>query len=260
MARAVVADDGHSFTALNVQGEDYRARREAGFVLQHVADRAESCLASPLKCTAATASTSSTRWVRRLASIATLVSLTPLSGISGPGVKAHVRRSQPGCICREVVGLLLGLEFCGHASPVVLDLPVHGGRVPAEQRGDELGDLRRRGYAPIPRLDRDPGTAGQDVIEVESSFGLDRVQGFDLQVTSRGAQRLTQLGVFLDELEELMDERAVPAQQVLDPDLVEPTAFSQERTSVPVGVEAFGSQQRNLLRAGRRDVPRKPVG
>jgi hypothetical protein len=48
----------------------------------------------------------------------------------------------------------------------MLDLTIHVGRPPPEDRSDEAGDLRRGRHTAVPSLDGDPRTPSQDIVQM----------------------------------------------------------------------------------------------
>ena len=82
--------------------------------------------------------------------------------------------------------LALGLD----AAQVVVDLVVAAGGVPAELGGHQVGGGADRDGAAVEGLDRDPGTAGQDVVEVAGALVGDGVDDLGGEVVLGARQRL----------------------------------------------------------------------
>jgi hypothetical protein len=73
--------------------------------------------------------------------------------------------------------------------------------------------------------------------------------------------RLGELGSFLYEGEQVVDEGAVSAEQVLDPGDVQPCLLGQPVPgSSRGGLVALGAEERDVLGAGRRDPLVEAVG
>ena len=72
----------------------------------------------------------------------------------------------------------------GNPLVIVLHFTIDISRFPAQDGGDQARYLRRRGYAAIPGLDRDAGTAARMSSRM-SALVRGSVDGFDLEVLRR---------------------------------------------------------------------------
>jgi hypothetical protein len=69
----------------------------------------------------------------------------------------------------------------------------------------------------VPGLDRDPGAPGEDVLDVPGALVRGGVDDLGPQEVRGALEWLPERWVSGDEREHLGDERAVPAEQVVDP-------------------------------------------
>ncbi len=81
------------------------------------------------------------------------------------------------------------------------------------------------------------------------------VHGLRREVGAGPAQRPSEGGAFLDEIEDLPRETAVTAQQMLDPRHVYPAAVGEGLPGVPQRLVAVSAEQRYPVGAGQRHVP-----
>lgn len=69
-----------------------------------------------------------------------------------------------------------------------------------------MRDLFRAVHAPVRILDRDPGTAGEDVLEMQRSLCGCRVDGLHLEVQRGVGDRLEQFGPAVRAREYVVDQ------------------------------------------------------
>ena len=101
--------------------------------------------------------------------------------------------------------------------------------------------------------------AGQHVIEVAGTLVRGRVADLRAQVVLGPGQRPAQVRLGRDEVQDLGGQRAVPAQQVLDPGHVQPGGPGQPVPRVPQREVAVGPGQRHLVGARGGHPPVQPV-
>src|SRR3954470_20117392 len=77
-----------------------------------------------------------------------------------------VLHTQPCGVGGFVVRLLLAQALGIDPGQVVLDFTLALRIAPAENVSHEFSDYRGGGHTPVPRFDRDPGAAGQDVLDM----------------------------------------------------------------------------------------------
>src|ERR1700677_2597176 len=124
-----------------------------------------------------------------LSALAGLGGLASLGGFAGLAGDGDVEGVEPGRLGGVVVGLGLRLALRRDAADVGVDLALLLGRVPAEDVGHQVGDLRGGGHAAVPGLDRGPGPPGQHVVHVAGVLVGDRVAGLDREVVVGAGQR-----------------------------------------------------------------------
>ncbi len=139
------------------------------------------------------------------------------------------------------------------------DLDVDGLPVPTQLGRDEFGDVRGGLQPAVPGLDRDPGAAGEHVVEVQRPLVGGGVHGLRRQVGVGPAHRSGELGPLPDERQDLLGEGAVAGQQVLDPGHVDPRGAGQRLPRVPQRRVAVGAEQGNPVGAGGRHAAVQPV-
>ena len=100
--------------------------------------------------------------------------------------------------CCESIGL--DLSF------IMSDFPLTAGIVPAQHLPSQPGNSPGRQEATIPRLHRNMGSTGQDVVEVERPLVADRINGLDFKILWRSFDRLGKLRAICEQVEELADE------------------------------------------------------
>ena len=93
-----------------------------------------------------------------------------------------VWRTQPGRVRGGVVALVLRFPLGGHPGAIVRNLALQRSFVPAERESHEAGYGFGALHAAIPRLDRYPGSARQDVFQMPGPLMGDRVQRLDPQI------------------------------------------------------------------------------
>ncbi len=129
-----------------------------------------------------------------------------------PSEAADIRCTHPGRIGGAIIRLGLALSFGLDAGFVVPDLTFDRRGVPAENRCDQ----GRRGpgglQTAIEGLDRDARSARQDVVEMEGAFMGGCELDLGCEVAGRALEWLAELRIPLDEVEEILDPRAVPMQ------------------------------------------------
>src|SRR5712691_5150586 len=113
------------------------------------------------------------------------------------GAERDFERPGLGGFRSLVVRFAFGLQFCGDARLVVTQFAGGVRLAPAQMRGDELSNDRRRGSSAVRCLDGEPGPAGEHVIKVAGAFVSNRVDGLSPQVVMRAGQWLTEPGIRL---------------------------------------------------------------
>src|SRR5690625_6821878 len=88
--------------------------------------------------------------------------------------------------------------------------------VPSEDRSDDGSDRLGGVLAPVSGLVVQTQTTLQDVAEVDGPLGGGRIVGFDAQVAFGARQRFTEFGILVDEVEQILDEGAVAADETFD--------------------------------------------
>ena len=108
---------------------------------------------------------------------------------------------------------------------------------------------RRRGRSAVRCLDGEPGPAGQHVIKVAGAFVSNRVDGLGPQVVRRAGQRLSERGIRLHQVEQLVDQVAVAVKQVLKAREVQAVLGRQLIAAVPQRQVAGCACKRNAIGA-----------
>ena len=111
---------------------------------------------------------------------------------------------------------LLGVELGNHAILVELNFLGLGGVVPAEDRGDEVGDFLGGIHAAIIVFDGDAGTAGDNVLKVQGTFHSSGVDGLNTEVAFSVGDGLLEGLVILGVGEYVEDEGAVAVEEVVN--------------------------------------------
>src|SRR4051812_35183256 len=142
---------------------------------------------------------------------------------------------------------LLALPFGLDPAQVVVDLVVAALVVPAECTGHELRSRGGGGDTPVEGLDGDAGPAGEHVVEVPGALVRDGVDDLGPQVVLPTGGRLPEVGSLRDEREELVDQAAVPAEEVVDARDVQPGRLGQLLALVGARLEPVGSGQPHPL-------------
>ena len=94
----------------------------------------------------------------------------------------HVRRAEPGGVGGQVVGLVLRLPLGRDPRAVVLDLAGDACWSQPRTGATSSATSGAAACAAVPGLDRDPGPAGQDVVQVQRALVRGGVARLDLQV------------------------------------------------------------------------------
>ncbi len=141
----------------------------------------------------------------------------------------------------------------------MLDLGGNGPLVPAQFGCDEFGDVYGGLEPAVPGLDRDSGTAGEHIVQVQCPLMGGGVHDLRRQVGAGPAYRPSELGPLPDKGEDLLREGAVAPQQVLDPGHVDPDGLGERLPRVPQRRVAVGAEEGNPIGAGRRYVTVHPV-
>ena len=103
-----------------------------------------------------------------------------------------VVHAQARGVGRFVIGLLLTEPFGFHPGQVVLDFAFALRIAPAKDFSHQLSDYRARGHTAVPRLDGNPGAAGQDIVDMAGALVGGCVDSFCGQVVIGTRQRLGQ--------------------------------------------------------------------
>src|SRR5690606_33609895 len=140
-------------------------------------------------------------------------------GTSDP-CRGRLRHDVGGAVLHRV-GLVVAVLFLRgafgfDALAVVLHLAGELFVVPAERPGHQAGGLLGGGQAAVPGLDGDVGAPAQHVVEVAGALAADRMHDLGAQVVVGPGERPPQLRLLGDQVQHLVDEGAVAAQQVLD--------------------------------------------
>ncbi|BAS16897.1 hypothetical protein AHiyo8_52000 [Arthrobacter sp. Hiyo8] len=112
-------------------------------------------------------------------------------------IDAHARS-----IGRFIVGLLLAEPFSFHPGQVVLDFAFPLRIAPAKNFSHQLSDNRDRGNTSVPRLDRDAGAPGQDVMDMPGTLMGRGIDDLCRQIVVCPRQRLRHRRVVLDDSED----------------------------------------------------------
>src|SRR5690606_28953948 len=113
-----------------------------------------------------------------------------------------------GCLGGGPLGLAAGRVRVGLRAPAVL--------VPPEDGGDDVDDLRHGGEPAVADLVDQAGAAHHDVLEVEDGLLVGGVGDLHAQVRRGVLERPGQVRLLLDEVDELLEHRAVAVEQVVD--------------------------------------------
>ena len=168
------------------------------------------------------------------------------------GAERDFERLGLGGFRRLVVRFAFGPQFGGDAGLVVTQFARGVRLAPGQVRGDELSHDRRRGGSAVRGLDGEPGPAGQHVIKVAGAFVSNRVDGLSPQVVMRAGQRLTERGIRLHQIEQLVDHVAVAVKQVLKAREMQAVLGRQVIAAVPQRQVAGCARERNAVGARRR--------
>src|SRR6202451_735142 len=114
-----------------------------------------------------------------LSALAGLGGLASLGGFAGLAGGGDVEGVGAGRLGGGVVGLGLRLALRRDAADVGVDLALLLGRVPAEDVGHQVGDLRGGGHAAVPGLDRDAGAPCHDGVHMGGALVGDTGAGLD---------------------------------------------------------------------------------
>lgn len=95
----------------------------------------------------------------------------------------------------------------------------------------------------VPRLNRDSGAPGKDIVQMQRAFVRYSVGDLRQYVVVASRNRFGQRRIFRHQLQELRGEDSIPRQKMLDPGNVHPAAGSQLLAAVPHRCEPVRSQQ-----------------
>src|SRR5699024_10581384 len=120
--------------------------------------------------------------------------------------------------------------------------------VPSEDRTADGRD--RIGGAPalVRGLVVQTQTTLQDVAEVDGPLGGGRIVGFDAQVAFGARQRFTEFGILVDEVEQILDEGAVAADETFDAVFVPAVLLRDPGLSAAQRPDPLRTEQRHGFR------------
>jgi hypothetical protein len=127
----------------------------------------------------------------------------------------------------------------------VLDLGRLTIGVPAEDRCDDGSDRLGGVLAPVRGFVVQPHPPLEDVAEVDGPLCGGRVVGFDAQVAFGAFQRLTEFGILIDEVEQILDEGAVATDEPFDAVFVPAVLLCDPGLAAPQRTHSLGTEQRH---------------
>jgi hypothetical protein len=131
----------------------------------------------------------------------------------------------------------VGVEI-GDLSRLTLGIPPEDG---CDDGRDRLGGP----LPPVRGLVVQPHPSLKDVVEVDGPLRGSRVVGFDAQVSFGTVQRLTEFGILIDEVEQILDEGAVAADESFDAVLVPAVLLRDPGLAASQRTHSLGTEQRH---------------
>ena len=156
-----------------------------------------------------------------------------LVGVSALHDGHDFRRAEHHRVRGLVGGCLLGGPLGRNPGTVVLQFPGDLARFPLHRPGHQRRRVIGRGQAAVPGLDRGVRAPGQHIVQVPCALVRGGVDDLGPQVVIGPGQRLAKPRLSRDQVQDLGDHRAVPAQQMLDPGHVQAGRAGQRVPGVP---------------------------